>query len=56
MDTQTTFTGPAFAIGGGLEVIKVKHFVFDVELFDVSMINRDGVLASTALCVGLTIN
>ena len=56
MDAQTTFTGPAFAIGGGLEVIKLKHFVFDVELFDISMINRDGVLATTAVCVGLTIN
>jgi len=50
------YAGPAFVFGGGLELVRVKHLVFDVELFSISMANREGLLATTALCVGATLH
>lgn len=50
------YAGPAFGFGLGLELIKVKHLIFDFELFSTSMINREGLLATTAFGLGATIH
>lgn len=50
------YAGPAFVFGAGLELIRLKHLVFDFEIFSASMITRDGVLATTALGLGGTIH
>jgi hypothetical protein len=50
------YVGPAFAFGAGLELVKLKHIVFDFELFSVSMANRAGVLTTSAFGLGATIH
>jgi len=50
------FGGVDSIFGAGLEVIKVKHFVFDVEIWNLSLLNRDGLLSSSTFCIGATIN
>ena len=50
------YAGPAFVFGAGLELIRLKHLVFDFEIFSTSMITRDGVLATSALGIGGTIH
>ncbi len=50
------YIGPAFGFGAGLELIKLKHLVFDFELFSVSMVNRDGMFSMTAFGFGTTIH
>lgn len=50
------YVGPAFVLGAGLELVKLKHFIFDFEVFSISMPNRAGLLATTAACLGLTIH
>jgi hypothetical protein len=44
--------GPAGAIGVGLEVIHAKHISVEFESFSVGMPNRDGLLSTTAFCIG----
>lgn len=51
-----TYGGLAFGFGFGLDIIKVKHFVFGTEIWNLSLANRDGLLSSTAFCVSTTIN
>ena len=50
------YVGPAFVFGMGLELIKLKHLVFDFEIFSTSMMNREGLLATTAFGLGGTIH
>ena len=47
------YVGPAIAVGLGL---RVKHLIFDFELFSTSMLNREGLLATTAFGLGATIH
>lgn len=50
------YAGLATGFGFGLDIIKVKHFVFGTEIWNMSLLNRDGLLSSTAFCVAMTIN
>ncbi len=50
------YVGPAFAFGAGLELIKLKHIVFDFEIFSVSMANRAGVFTTSAFGLGATLH
>lgn len=50
------YGGFATAFGFGLDIIRVKHFVFGTEIWNMSLLNRDGLLSSTAFCVAMTVN
>jgi hypothetical protein len=49
-----TFVGPAGAVGVGVDIIRKRYWVLGIEAFTIGKIHRDGVLAVTGLCLGLS--
>jgi hypothetical protein len=45
--------GLATVVGGGVDLVRWRHVVLDMEIFSVAMINRQGVLSSSALLLGV---
>jgi hypothetical protein len=48
---DVSLTGPAGAVGAGVEVIRFKRWAIGLEMFTVGMINRDGLMSSTGFLV-----
>ena len=48
-----TLRGAASVVGAGVDLVRWKSAVLDLELLSVAMVNREGVLSSSALLLGL---
>ncbi|MDB4953640.1 MAG: hypothetical protein JWO36_1209 [Myxococcales bacterium] len=54
MSKATTRWGPAAAFGAGIDLVRKRFWVLGIEVFTVAKVHRDGVLAITGLCLGLS--
>lgn len=48
--------GPSGSVGAGIDVVRLKRFRASFEVSSTAMVNRDGVLSSNALLLGLTVD
>jgi hypothetical protein len=54
MTSSRTLVGPAGAVGVGIDLVRKRYWVLGIEAFTVATIHRDGVLAISGLCLGLS--
>jgi hypothetical protein len=48
--------GPAGSAGAGIDLVRLKRFRASLEVCSTAMINKEGVLLSNALLLGLSID
>jgi hypothetical protein len=53
MSTKT-FSGISGAVGIGLDIARRRYLVLGIEAFGIASINRNGLLAMSGLCLGLS--
>lgn len=49
-----TMIGPAAVVGVGIDLVRKHYWVLGLEAFTIGKVRRDGVLAVSGLCVGLS--
>ncbi len=53
--TAKTLSGPSGVAGGGLDLVRFRRAAIGVEMMSLGMLNRDGLLTTTAFMLDLTI-
>ncbi len=51
-----THIGLSSGVGAGIDIARWRHVILDVELVTASLVHRHGILATGALCLGLSFN
>ncbi|HEU0032093.1 MAG TPA: hypothetical protein VFQ53_15775 [Kofleriaceae bacterium] len=52
---DVTLVGPAGLFGAGFDLVRTRRLAFGIEMMSIGMINRDGLLASNAFMLDLSI-
>lgn len=53
--TKKILSGPSGVVGGGFDIVRFRRAAIGVEMMGLGMLNRDGMLATTAILLDLSI-
>jgi hypothetical protein len=53
---DVTLVGPAGLVGAGIDLVRLNHFKMGFELMSISMLNREGILSSSGMLLGLQLD